>query len=458
MGRWRKLAVNTALLTGSSLVMHCIALSYQVWLVGKIGSAGIGLFQLIVSINVLCVTFAVSGVKFTTTRLVSEEIGAGNERGVGSAMSRCIGYAVIFGCLSCLALFLAAEPIGFLWIGDARCVLSLKIIAFGLPFIALSSVLNGYFVATGRVYKAAVIQVIEQLCNIGFVVFLLSRAADGELEQSCSAIALGGVGSDIVSFLLVLVVYLSDRKKHASKSGARGKITGRMLKIAVPLALSAYARTSLTTLENLLVPRSLKASGLGADQSLSGYGTITGMVFPIISFPSCFLSALSELMVPDLTAAQVCGDKDYIGRTVSALLRASFFFSLVTAAFLFATAEALGAFIYKDPGIGYYIKIFALLAPIMYMDIVTDGCLKGLGQMMHSMTFNITEATIGVILVVTLIPVFGLRGYIFVLFICELYNFTMSIARLRKVTKIEIFPRRRRGAQKCAPCQNECHD
>lgn len=448
MGRWRKLAVNTALLTGSSLVMRCIALGYQVWLVGKIGASGIGLFQLILSVNMLCITFAVSGVRFTTTRLVSEEMGAGNERNIGRAMSRCVTYSIFFGIGTCIVLLMTAEPIGFLWIGDARTVLSLRIIALGLPFIALSSVLNGYFVATGRVYKAAIIQVVEQLVNIGLVILFLNLSPDGDLEKSCASIALGGTGADIASFILVFIVYLHDRHKYASDGGKQEKITGRMLKIAVPLAFSAYARTSLTTLENLLVPRCLKSSGMNANDALSGYGTITGMVFPIISFPSCLLSALAELMVPDLTAAQVTNDREYIKRTVSALLRSSLFFSLLTASFIFVTADALGALIYNSDEIGVYIKLLAVLAPIMYMDIVIDGCLKGLGQMMHSMSFNITEAMIGVILVVTLIPRFGLNGYIFILFFCEIFNFSLSIWRLHKVTEIDLFPKLGRRPKK----------
>ena len=43
MIRRRRLIYNTALLTGSSLLMSCIGMALQVWLVGRIGSAGIGL-------------------------------------------------------------------------------------------------------------------------------------------------------------------------------------------------------------------------------------------------------------------------------------------------------------------------------------------------------------------------------------------------------------------------------
>ena len=42
----KRLIMNTALLTGSSLAMSAISMAFQVWLAGRIGSAGIGLYQL----------------------------------------------------------------------------------------------------------------------------------------------------------------------------------------------------------------------------------------------------------------------------------------------------------------------------------------------------------------------------------------------------------------------------
>jgi hypothetical protein len=50
----RRLIYNTALLTLTSLLMSCIGMAFQVWLVNRIGSAGIGLYQLVVSVSNLC--------------------------------------------------------------------------------------------------------------------------------------------------------------------------------------------------------------------------------------------------------------------------------------------------------------------------------------------------------------------------------------------------------------------
>lgn len=426
----KKIMYNTALLTVSAIIMRCIALIFQIWLAGRIGEAGIGLFQLVMSVGFMASAVAVSGIRFATTRLISEEVGLGRPGGVGRAMRRCLCYALFFGTAAAAVLLLCAEPIGFLWVGDARTVLSLELLAPSLPAVSLSSVLAGYFTATGRVYKTAAIGLLEQLLRIGLVMGLLKLVPGGDLEKSCGSVVAGGTLADIAGFLLLFVLFLDDRRRHGEPGPYSPRLTPRMLSIALPLAVSAYARVSLSTFQQLLVPRGLRSAGLSADTALAGYGIIQGMVFPIIMFPASFLFALAELLVPALTEAQVAGRTAYIRETVSALMKKCFAFSVAVGLILYLFADALGLLIYRSAESGRFIRVFAPLVPVIYMDIVTDGCLKGLGQMMWSMAYNITEAAVGVALVWTLLPPFALHGYIAVLYICELMNFAMSVQKL----------------------------
>ena len=115
------------------------------------------------------------------------------------------------------------------------------------------------------------------------------------------------------------------------------------------------------------------------------------------------------------------------------LLAETFLFSLGFAVFFYCTADALAWYIYKDPAAGVYIRLLSPMIPFFYTDIVTDGCLKGLGQMMRSMSFNIAEAALGLLLVWALLPRWALGGYIFVLYACEIFNFTLSVHRLWQV-------------------------
>lgn len=431
--------MNTALLTGSSLAMSAISMAFQVWLAGRIGSAGIGLYQLVLSVAFLCTTFAVSGIRFAATRLVSEELGHERSWSVAAAMRRCFAYSLFFGLSAMAVLFSFAEPIGFLWIGDASTVKSLKLIAFSMPFLSLSSVMSGYFTACGRVWKPTVVHLGEQLITIGFVAYFLSHSPAGDIEKNCAAVMLGNVCGDVISFVCMLLFYLTDRHSVRDYSAQKLKLTSRMLKVALPLAVSAYARSALSTLEHLLVPRGLKAAGFSADRALSGYGVIQGMVLPIVSFPACILMALAELIIPELTEAQVRGNDGDISKTVSSLIKKGLGYSSAVALVLFVFADKLGVRIYSSPEAGDYLRLLAPLIPIMYTDMVADGCLKGLGQQLWCMGINLLDALLGVLLVWQVLPVFALKGYICIIYFNECLNFALSIMRLRKVTKIRLF-------------------
>ena len=431
----KRLIVNTALMTSASLLMRCIAMGFQGYLSGRIGAAGIGLYQLVMSVELLASTFAISGIRFAVTRLVSEELGMGRAGGVHGAMVRSALYALIFGSAAMLLLTRFAEPVGFLWIGDARTVMSLRILAFGLPCLALSSVISGYFTACGRIWKPSLVHLIEQCAVVVFVALFLERAPEGDIELSCAAVCAGVTASDMLSLALMLAFYLRDRRKYGSRTGENIRLTGRMLSVALPLAVSAYARSALSTLEHLLVPRGFRKSGLSADAALAGYGVIQGMAMPVLSFPSCLLSSLAENVIPELTGAQVRGEREKIRREVRSLLTMSLLFAIAVAFALFVTSDFIGSALFASSEAGKYIRLLAPLIPAMYVDMVVDGCLKGLGQQVWSMGINILDAGLGVLLVYTLLPIGALDAYIGIIYFNELLNLALSAARLRRAVK-----------------------
>ncbi len=432
-----KLIRNTALLTVSSLVMRGVGMLWQVWLAGRIGPAGIGLFGLVMSVGFLFITLAVSGIRFAVTRLIAEEVGRGRTGSVGGVVRRAGVYALFFGCAAMLGLYWGAGPIGFLWIGDARTVLSLRLMALSLPAGGISSLLAGYFTAVGRVWKTAAEQFAEQLARMALVVFALSRAPAEDLSLVCAAVVGAGTVADNLGAAAMLALYAADRRRTRGNGPAGRRLTPRMLRIAFPLALSAYARSALSTFRQLLVPKGLRLSGMSAEAALAGYGVINGMALPLLTFPTVLPAALAEMLVPTLTEAQVSGGTASLRRTVTVLLKNTFLLSSAAAAVFFVAADMLGGLIYHSPEAARYIRILAPMAPFIYTDIVTDGCLKGLGEMMRSMTYNIAEASLGLVLVWALLPRRALGGYIFVLYFCELFNFTLSVRRLWKVTAPE---------------------
>ena len=119
------------------------------------------------------------------------------------------------------------------------------------------------------------------------------------------------------------------------------------------------------------------------------------------------------------------------------LLTMSLGFSLIVAAALFVSADFIGGALFSSTEAGKYIRLLAPLVPAMYVDMVVDGCLKGLGQQVWSMGINILDAGLGVLLVYTLLPVGALEAYIGIIYFNELLNLILSAARLRRAVHRE---------------------
>lgn len=443
--RKKQLLKNTALLSGSTLLMSLIGVAFQAWLAGRIGAAGIGLVQLVGSVTALGATFAISGIRFASTRLVAEELGAGRGDGVPAAMRRCLGYAAVFGAAAGLILWFCAFPVGEGWIGDRRTVLSLRLSAFSMPCISLCASISGYFTACGRLIRPTLIHLAEQLIGILLAAWFLYRAPSGNVEACCAAVVSGRVLADLASLLMLALACREDLQRHFPlRSSGRGQ-TGRLLKIALPLASSAYARSGLGTAQQLLIPRGLRASGQSADQALAGYGVVHGMALPLLLFPSCLLSAAAELIVPELTQEQIRRQGTRIRRAVRSFLRLSLLFSVAVAALVFVFARPLGLLIFRSQEAGHYIRLLAPLVPVMYVDMSVDGCLKGLGQQVWSMGVNVLDSLCGLGLVWLLLPRWGLGGYLFVIAATETLNFLLSAGRLLAVL---------RALPEAAPCQS----
>ncbi len=212
----------------------------------------------------------------------------------------------------------------------------------------------------------------------------------------------------------------------------------RLLGISVPIALSAYARSGLSTLQNLLIPRGLEKYGASKEASFTAYGTVHGMVLPVILYPSALLTVLSDLLLPELTECQVRHGRTHMNYIVNRVFKLSLIFSFLVMGVLFCCSSDLGKAVYQNEDVSFYIRIFSPLVIVMYMDTVVDGMLKGLGEQLNSMKYNIIDSFVSVLLVFFLLPHFGIEGYIATVMLSEVLNFSLSLGKLIQITELRV--------------------
>ena len=94
--------------------------------------------------------------------------------------------------------------------------------------------------------------------------------------------------------------------------------------------------------------------------------------------------------------------------------------------------------LYDSSEAGNYLKLYALLVPMLYCDALTDAMTKGLGQQTACVRYNILTAAMDVVFLYLLLPRYGMEGYYFSFLITHLLNFALSLRRLLKITEEQL--------------------
>ena len=427
---------NSLLMVGVTLLMRAIGVGFNAYVASKAGAQTMGLYSLLSGVYGFAVTLACSGIHLGTTRTVADALGKGDRALARKYATRALCISLFFGLLSGALLFFGAPLAGTRWLGDARTVLPLRFLALSLPAVAVCSCLNGYFTAVRRVWKNAAVQLSSQFLRILGTAFFLSLLLPRGVAYACLALVLGTLLTQIFELVFSVFLYLSDQRhlKCAPKS-TKGGVTRDILGITLPVAFSSYARSGLITLQHILIPKGLKRSGASWESALASYGILHSMVLPVVLFPSAFISSFAGLLIPEVAEAKIQNRMERVQRVTRRIFGISMMFSIGVAGIMLCFSHGLGLVIYDSLQAGSMIAALAPLIPVMYVDSAVDAVLKGMGQQVYSMNVNIIDALTSVILVIILVPKFGVGGYIFTIYFTEILNTTLSLVRMIAIVK-----------------------
>lgn len=429
---------NSLLLTATLFITRTIAVFFNIYISSKIGAEGVGIFRLATTVYIFSTTFATSGITLAVTRMVTDALAMKKYGAAKRIVSFCTAIAILLSSVVGALLYILSTPIGISFLGDARTVLSLKVLAFSLPFMAISACFRGYFLARRTVIKTTSEQLFEQIVEIIVCLSLITPFLSKGLSYACCAVAIGTTVSETASCIYSLVLYRLDIARYKAKSEKTSGMAKKLISIALPVTGSSCLRSGLSMIENALIPSGLQKYGSSSTKALEDYGVITGMAMPVLMFPSVFLSAFSTLMIPEMSEANAANRVNGISHMARRVLKATFLFIIPVTAFFLTFANEIGLLFYKREDVGLYIKILCMTIPFLYLDSVVDGMLKGLNQQLHYFTYNIIDSTIRVILALFLIPRYGIEAVIIIMFVSSILNCTLSTYRLLKVAKIEI--------------------
>ncbi len=427
---------NALILTVTALLLRVAGIFFRVWMASHLGAEGMGLYQVIFSVYTLASTFATSGLSTAITRLLTERLAVGDLAGAKRTLRYSLALSLAVALLSVAIVFGFSRPIALIFIGDARAEASLKILSFSLPFMGVCSCLRGYFLARRNTLPPSIGQIFEQIVRMSMIVLLVQEYAKYGLAAASAAVLTGDTLAEAAgTFLLWLFYRLDIRRKKATRHTelTRRKTLGELVRISAPITLGRYLHTGLRTSESLLTPLCLSRYAGSKTMALEQFGMIKGMALPLLLFPASLLSSVSTLLIPEMSEAMANGSTRSIRAAVDKVLSITSLLSFPIAGVFLVAAGPMGRILYQSDSVGYLLRALAPLVPFMYIDLIADGVLKGLDQQNILFRNNVADSVIRLLLVVLLVPRFGMQGFLGVMLFSNLFTAVLSVVRMVRV-------------------------
>lgn len=420
---------SALLLTLVNLLLRFAGTGFQVYLSRRIGAAGVGLLQLVMSVGGLAMVAGMAGIRTAAMYLTAEELGRSHPENTRHVLSGCFLYSIVCSGIAAGILFYLAPRIAGNWIGDLRTLSSLKLLAACIPVTCLCGVMTGYFTAANRIGTLAAVEVAEQILSMAVTMAALTVWAGRDAGRACFCVILGSSAGAVLTLLCLIIL----RIREKSANTAPIPVCGRLLQAAVPLAMGDVLKSGINTTENLMVPKRLAKNSAVSDP-LAEFGRVSGMVFPIVMFPACILFALAELLIPELARCNAANSKDRITYLVRRSLKIAMLYGFFFSGLIILLADPLCQKLYGHTEAARYLSLYGLLIPMLYCDAITDAMTKGLGQQKTCVRYNILSSAMDVALLFLLLPKYGMDGYFASFLMTHLINFILSLRRLLKIS------------------------
>ena len=418
------------LLTAGSLGLRLVQMVFQVYISGVMGAEGLGRMQLIMTVGNFGAVLASGGVRIAATCLAAEEAGRDRPSGVRTAIRCCCVWGLILSLFVGLLLFLLADVLSLRWIQDSTAALPLRIFALSLPVTVLWAVFNGFYTAAGRITELVGLEFFERIMSILLVVLGIKSGFLG--LDPCTQIFLGSSVATLMSFTILLRRYI--KTISGIPPAPFRPMMKRLLALTLPLGCNDVLKNGLNTIENIIVPMGLRKNESVGTHALASYGTVCGMVFPVITFPSVILYSLSDLLVPEMARCRAKNRQERTKFLTDKCLRFTLVFAMAAAGLGLLLGEDMGYLLFRSEEAGRYIRIFSPLVVMLYTDAIVDGMLKGLSQQIHTVRYNTLTSFLDVMFLYLLLPGYGIGGYLWSFTVTHAINFFLSIRRLILVT------------------------
>ena len=368
---------GAVIISAGGFLSKLLGALYRIPLVAYLGGTGMGIYQMVYPLYCILLTVSASGIPTGIARIISSGGGHGAEKkafylygGIGL-----IGSLVMFAFSGLLAKA-QGEP------AVAQCCMYLSPSVF---FVALISIVRGYFQGKGNMYPTAFTEVLEQIIKVAVGIALASLYR-GNVAKATAAAVFAVTVSEVITAAFAIVLYLGGKSSKKPLYRQKGVSAKSIFAYTVPLTLTAIAMPVSQLAESIAVVNLLRGS---VENATALYGVFSGCAVTIINLPVSISYGLAAASVPQISPLAAKGDFAGAKKLAGKSLIYTALISVPCAVVLFVFAPLAGRLLFSSLG-EEELALLVTLVRIMSINAVTSSivqtssaCITSLGKPLH---------------------------------------------------------------------------
>lgn len=374
-----KFIKSTIILIIGGMITKVLGMLIKIALTRTIGTEGISLYMLVLPTFNLFISLCNLGVPTAITKLVSER-----KKSSKKIIIPTTTLVLIYNILLIIILLIISPILAKNLLHNQNTYYPLIAIGITLPFIAISSIVKGYFFGKEKILPCTLSNIIEQLVRLLLTIFVVSHMMKYGLLSAVTSVVLINVISELSS-ILILLIFLPKEKINIEDFHRDNSILKEIFNISIPTTTTRIIGSITYFFEPIILTNILKYVGYSTDFITLEYGIINGYVYPLLLLPSFFTMAISSAILPVVSNSY--SNKNYSYTKLK--IKQAIFYSLLigipcTLIFIFIPSIPLKLVYNTSLGLNYipYIAPFFILH---YIQAPLTSSLNGMGYSKEAM-------------------------------------------------------------------------
>lgn len=437
----------------SQILIKILGLIYTLYLTNRegFGDAGNAIYASGYQIYALLLTISSIGVPNAISKLVSERLALGDNRGANRIFKVALATFGTIGAAGTMLLFFGAHTIACNWIQIPEAELTLVALSPAIFFVSISSVFRGYFNGRRTLKITARAQTLEQVFKTVLTIVIVEIVAfitSTSTEMMAASANVATTLATFSSFAYLFIYYRVKRKEIGNEIQSTTNykyenvktIVNKILIVSIPLTLSSIMTSFNKNIDSFTVKRIL-STYLESGVATKLYGQLSGKVDTLTNLPLAINIAFATALVPAISAANAKNDKETATKRTSFSLLTSMMIGLPCVAGMIIFAQPILNLLYPNANQGaLLLQLIAVSVIFSILDQTINGALQGFGKVMIPAIALGIGCLVKLVLNLVLLPIPQLNVYGAAIgsIACHAVAFTIVFNVLKKYVKLDL--------------------